>query len=340
MKKIVPALTVMIMMAVNSTNAQQPDSVKAFINNALTTMQENSAFAQNVNWDNIKMKVYQLSRNAYTYSQAAPGIKYAFNKLNDKHGWLVFGEEEYHNPKFHYDTSRITDNIKMAALKGPGIYSSIVAGKYAYISIPFFGGQTEEQMTRFAQRIQDSLYHIINENTEGIIIDLRLNAGGNIFPMFAGLSNVLGDDDVAIYTDKKGNIIEKTSILHNDVIQNGKVITSLKRNYGDFSRFPVAVIIGPVTGSAGECLAAGFIGRKKTTLIGENTAGYTTTNNGYLLAGQDYGMVLATGYLRDRFGNAYYENVRPEMNVVGGDDFFNHDKDKKILAAVEWLDKQ
>ena len=134
--------------------------------------------------------------------------------------------------------------------------------------------------------------------------------------------------------------MENNTINKEGVTLNGKVITKLPKTCGDLSRLPVAVIIGPVTGSAGECLAAGFIGRDKTILIGETTAGFTTANNGYLLAGEDYGMVLAVGYLRDRKGNIYMENVKPDIYVTGGDDFFKRDQDKKIQEAVKWLNKQ
>ncbi|MBK6634781.1 MAG: hypothetical protein IPG38_11090 [Chitinophagaceae bacterium] len=324
----------------NPVKAQMPDSVKNFIGKALNLMEQHSVFSAGLNWKNIRDTANALSKNAATFKEAAPGIQYAFNALGDKHGWLVFGDEEYRNPAFRPDTGRISQNIKQAASKGPKIYAGIVKKEYAYISIPFFGGQTEAQMTAFAQRRQDSLFTVINENTKGIIIDLRLNAGGNMFPMFAGLSNVLGETDFAIYPTAIKDSIEKNSITNNGVAVNGRVITPLPKTYGDLSAHPVALVIGPVTGSAGECLAAGFIGRDKTALIGETTAGYTTANDGFFLHGNDYGMVLAVGYLRDRYGNVYPENVKPDIEVLGGDDFFNPENDKKIQAAVKWIDLQ
>ncbi len=50
-------------------------------------------------------------------------------------------------------------------------------------------------------------------------------------------------------------------------------------------------------------------------------------------------MVLAMEYVRDRNGKAYVYDVVPGIKVVGGDDYFNHSKDKKIQAAVKWLRK-
>jgi hypothetical protein len=333
-------IAVLLLISTANLSAQQPDSVRIFIDSALHVMQNNSVFSKQVNWKNIAATIHRMSKNAKTYMEAAPAIKYAFDALGDKHGWLVFGDQDYRNPKFTPDTGRISQNIKLAASKGPKIYCSVVNDHYAYISIPFFGGQTDEQMTRFGQQIQDSLCKAINPTVKGIIIDLRLNAGGNIAPMLAGVSNVLGNDDVSITADSKGNITGRTTIEGNKVMMDGILRTSLTKSGADLTKVPVAVITGPATGSSGEALAISFIGRDKAVLVGEATGGYTTANNGFLLAGEDYGIVLAVGYMTDRFGNVYYDNVKPDIEVVGGDDFFSHAKDKKIQAAVEWLAKQ
>ncbi|HQR00071.1 MAG TPA: S41 family peptidase [Ferruginibacter sp.] len=322
------------------TQAQQPDSVRVFIDSALHVMQRHSVFTRKVNWKQMTQKVYQMTRNAKTYKEAAPGIKYAFDALGDKHGWLVLGEEEYRNPHFKQDTGRITDNMKQAASKGPKIYCGVVNDQYAYLSIPFFGGQTDEQMTRFAQRIQDSLCKVVNVKTKGIIIDLRLNAGGNSYPMLAGLANVFGSGDLSVHKDRQGKITERTTLDGYKLVQDGQLRTTLGKACGDLTGLPVAVIIGPITGSSGEGLAIALSARKKTILVGENTAGYTSVNNGFLLAGDQYGMVLAESFMTDRYGNTWYDRVRPTIPVTGGDDFFHHASDKKIQAAVQWLKKQ
>lgn len=138
----------------------------------------------------------------------------------------------------------------------------------------------------------------------------------------------------------KEKITGRTTIQGNKIIQDGMVRTMLTNNCGALSGLPVAVITGPITGSSGEAVAIGFIGRKKTILIGEATGGYTTANNGFLLAGENYGMVLAVDYMTGRSGKPYYDNVKPDIEIKGGDDFFNRPNDKKIQAAITWLEKQ
>lgn len=58
-----------------------------------------------------------------------------------------------------------------------------------------------------------------------------------------------------------------------------------------------------------------------------------------MLAEPDYRMVLAIGYLTDRFGNMYIENIATDIKVIGEMIFFIMLTIKKIQAAVKWLDE-
>jgi C-terminal processing protease CtpA/Prc len=247
---------------------------------------------------------------------------------------------DYRNEQFKFDAGRINANIKMAAAKGPAIYTATEAGRYAYISIPFFGGQTTKGMNDFAQRIQNSLCKVISPSTKGFIIDLRLNAGGNMYPMFTGISNLIGNGVLFDTKDGSGNSTAQTMITNYSMTVLDTIVVSLKKNCGDYSSYPLAVIIGPVTGSAGETLAVGIRGRKRTRLFGENTAGFTSSNQGFLLPGTNNGLVIGVDILHDKNGKEYPENVQPDEVITGGDDFFNHANDQKIKAALKWLKKQ
>lgn len=320
--------------------AQRPDSVKVFLDSALNIMEKNSIYSKQVNWKSIRAESFKMAKNAKNYTETNSALQYAFNTLNDKHGWLVFDDTEYRNPKFKPDTSRITADIKRAASRGARIYCGVIDDHYAYISIPFFGGQSGATMNSFAQKIQDSLCKVITPKTKGIIVDLRLNAGGNLFPMMIGLANVLGDGVVSESKDVHGKTISVTELKNGSITLLDTIIVRLKNSCGDLSALPTAVIIGPVTGSAGECLAVALRGRKKTILVGENTAGYTSSNQGYLLPGVNNGIVIGVDVLHDRNGKKYPENVKPDIIVIGGDSFFDRKHDKKIAAAIRWLQKQ
>ena len=339
MRKVAVLIVVQFSVAF-SIYAQQPDSVKTFVDSALAIMQRNSIHASELDWSKIRDSVALMIARSTNYADVQPALRYAFNQLGDKHGWLVFNGEDYRNPSFSPDTSRISADIKQVALKGPRVYAGRVDEKYTYLSIPFFGGQTPEAMKKFGQQLQDSLCRYTNDKTKGFIIDLRLNAGGNMFAILAGINNIIGPGVIGKSVDQYGKEFTVTEVKDNGIAINDSLFTSIDRSCGDYSELPVAILVGPVTASAGECIAVAFAGRNKSILIGENTAGYVTANNGWYLPGKNNGIVLAVEYIRDANGVEYKENVKPVIRVIGGDHFFDRNNDEKIKAALRWLKKQ
>ena len=318
---------------------QVNDSVRIFIDSALNIMQHRSLFASPLNWDVIRDSTHKIAANANSYVEAAPAIQFAFNLLQDKHGWLELNGVQYFNPFVKRDNSRINEQTLKAIVRAP-IKSRILEKGYAYLSIPFTNGQTREKMNAFAQQVQDSLCKVVNPNTKGLVIDLRLNGGGNVFPMIIGIVNVLGDGS---YTESVNSLGEKEGelvIKGQQITLLDTIVVKLQKNCGDLTSLPVVVLTGPATGSSGEQLAIILSIRKNTILLGEPTAGYTTGNNGFLLPGTDNGIVIGESYTRDKNGNVYLGEVRPAITITGGDNFMDLLQDKKIQAALQWLKKQ
>ena len=180
-----------LLFAFNHVHAQ-PDSVRRFVDSALNLMQQKSMFSKNVNWKLVRDSAALLSMNASNYSETSRALLFAFNKLGDKHGWLVIDDKEYRNATLQPKENRVSKNMADAAAKGAKIYCGVISGKYAYLSMPFFGGQDTSSMNKFAQRLQDSLCSVVGTGTKGVILDLRLNAGGNSFPMIVCVNNLYG----------------------------------------------------------------------------------------------------------------------------------------------------
>jgi carboxyl-terminal processing protease len=333
-------VTFSILLFQNTIHAQQPDSVRIFVDSALNIMQRHSMYAQNVNWQTVRDSAHLLANDATTYPDAAPALKYAFNQLQDKHGWLVLNDTDYHNPAFPPDTGHLTPALKNAALNFGGKVFSRRIQNYAYLNIPYFGGQSGAQMNAFAQRIQDSLCKAVTPAVKGIIIDLRLNGGGNVIPMLIGVSNVLGNGVVAQSHGGDGNITGRTVIENYSVTVLDTIVIRLQKACGDFTKLPVAVLIGPMTGSSGESVAIAFSTRPKTLLLGEETAGFTTSNSGFLLPGTNNGIVIGEDFMTDKNGKEYRNGVPPQFAVDGGDNYDDFTGDRKIKVALQWLNKQ
>jgi carboxyl-terminal processing protease len=205
-------------------------------------------------------------------------------------------------------------------------------------------GQTEEAMNAYAQKIRDSLCRNISADTRGIIIDLRLNGGGNSFPMYQGVANVYGNRMLTEGVDGRGRRRGVFAIRNGRVTIHGNygdsIVLAAQRECGKLSDLPVAVLISPATGSSAEQLAIAFTSRPRALIIGERSAGYVTANNGFELPGKNNGIVVAEGITRNMKGKLFPDYVSPDIEVIGGDDFSNRDQDAKIRAAIKWLDAQ
>ncbi|RYY93395.1 MAG: hypothetical protein EOO11_19795 [Chitinophagaceae bacterium] len=199
-------------------------------------------------------------------------------------------------------------------------------------------------MNRYAQQISDSLCKNVGPGTRGLIIDLRLNGGGNSHPMHQGLAAVYGNRSLSEGIDGRGRSTGTFAVRNGRVTVHGNygdsIVLAAPKGCGDLSGLPVVILLSPVTGSSAEQLAIAFTSRPRTVLIGERTAGYVTSNNGFILPGTDNGIVLAESLTRNVHGKLFADDVRPDIEVIGGDDFMDRAKDKKIQAAVKWLDGQ
>jgi len=335
-------LLIFFLLATGGSRAQQADSVRLLIDSALNVMERRAINSHHLNWPVLRDSVFRLAGKARTYREAFPALAYAFDRLEDKHGWLTINDSTHVNRKISRPERPLSTHYKNVFARGPRLYNGVVAGCYAYISIHFFGGQTEAEMNAFAQRIQDSLCRNMTPAIRGLIIDLRLNAGGNGYPMYQGLANVLGDGPLIEGVNGRGQSTGWFAIRRGLVTLHGNyndsVVLRLERRCGNLSELPVAVLVGPATGSSGEQLAIAFTSRKNTVLIGEHTAGYVTANNGFLLPGADNGIVLAEGRSRNRTGKLFVDDVQPDIIITGGDHFDQREKDAKVRAALRWLD--
>jgi carboxyl-terminal processing protease len=318
---------------------QKNDSVRIFVDSALNIMQNRSLFAKNLDWKVVRDSAHKLAENASTYIEAAPALKFAFNLLNDKHGWLVINDENYFNPFMFRDNSRINEETRREIVKH-NIRTAVIQNQYAYLSVPFFGGQTLKGMNSFAQQLQDSLCKSISASTRGIIVDLRLNGGGNMYPMVVGLSNIIGDGKFTESVNSEGDSDGELLVKNHSVTLLDTMVVQLNKSCGNLQNLPLAILIGPATGSSGEQLAIVLSTRRNSMLIGENTAGYVTGNNGFLLPGTNNGIVLGESYTRDRNGKIYDTDVAPYLKRIGGDNFLDLSKDNKVQAAIEWMKKK
>ncbi len=279
---------------------------------------------------------------ARSNSDSLNAFVYLFGRMNDVHSAIYFRNQQYGYYKgVNAETAKRFRPLLDREQHQSGKTNAVVLqNKYAYILVPTIQAMGQPSINDFAQAIQDQVCKLGKMKPKGWIVDLRLNGGGNINPMLAGLANLLGSVTVAGDADADGKLVQKWSLSGGDLFLDHERQTSIGRKcIADYSRRPVVLLIGAITRSSGELTAIAFKGRPNTLFLGEATAEGYTTSNDYIAFGDDLALNLSTGFMMDRLNNVYRNYVMPDQVVDGVDDFDHLDDDAKVKAAIAWIVK-
>ncbi|HVU56772.1 MAG TPA: S41 family peptidase [Puia sp.] len=292
----------------------QPDSVKQVLDSSITLLRTHALHRQRPDWDYVRERAYELAGEATRWEDLGPAISWLFEAVDDHHGGLAVGDTllrwERSEPPF------LSEALRHEWTKGCSIIKKMLPGGIGYLRVP--GGMSPS--------LRDSLFALETEGARKLILDLRLTTDGAMLPMLEGISPLLGNGYFLGNADCTGKILDMIKV---DAPEGRHILDT---------RTPVVVLTGHGTGRAGESIAVAFRGRKHTIFIGEPTAGYTTANDGHLIVDGKVAIVMAETMLADRKHRVYPRNLIPDEWVPGGDDLSDYSKDKKIQAAIRWLE--
>src|SRR5262249_31964704 len=123
----------------------------------------------------------------------------------------------------------------------------LVSEEIGYIELPQFGAsltdmkRMAEESRQYAERGQTLIRELDQKNLRGWMIDLRLNNGGNMWPMLAGIGPILGEGDVGSFVSAGGSApwsYRDGKALNNNNIQ-AQVATPYKVKNGNL---PIAIL--------------------------------------------------------------------------------------------------
>lgn len=168
-------------------------------------------------------------------------------------------------------------------------------------------------------------------------MDLRLNEGGSVWPMLAGIGPILGEGCYGSYVTTSGQILQKWRYQQGQALLGDDPIDAVIPNYRLMTSLPsVAVLTSQFTASSGEGIAIAFRGRPNSRSFGQPTRGLTTANQGFRLADGAV-LVLATANTADQTGKVYQGAISPNTHIQPDWSQFGTDTDPVLIAAVGWL---
>ena len=182
------------------------------------------------------------------------------------------------------------------------------------IVLPHFSGQSADENQRYAKAVLDALPDA--DAPEGVVIDLRGNTGGNMYPMIAAIHRFLPDDNILRFKTRKFTMpVMKESVLRNVGLSARPALDC-----------PVALLTDEWTASSGEAVLLCFRGLEKARTFGAPTAGYASANAPYPMPDGSQ-LVLTTGCDMARTGEIFCDDpIAPDVTT-----------DNPLEDALRWL---
>ena len=182
------------------------------------------------------------------------------------------------------------------------------------IVLPHFSGQTQADNQRYANAVLDALPEA--DAPKGVIIDLRGNTGGNMYPMIAAIHRFLPDDNILRFKTRKFTMpVTKDMVLRNVGLSARPALDC-----------PVALLTDDYTASSGEAVLLCFRGLEKARTFGAPTAGYASANAPYPMPDGSQ-LVLTTGCDMARTGEIFCDDpIAPDVPT-----------DLPLEDALAWL---
>lgn len=330
--KAVPALVLVVFS--NLLHAQIQDSVKAHIDSCLHILETNSLYTSRVDWPTVKKKVYAAAQTAGTRADCFRALRIAFDALGDKHAAYYHYANEYRLNNNELQ-SRYNDSIRAGWKLGPYVIGKMM-NNIAYVRVPFMGVTKQDDINQRANWLYRTVADLRKKKPSGWIIDLRLNGGGNVLPMLAGLAPFLNDGIVSYYIDHANTASDEYSLVNGEIYVDRKKSVQIDSLQLPLREAKLAVLVGAGTASSGELVAAVLKQRPSTQLFGDSTAGLANATGGFVL-GENVYFLISTARIADKNKKALPEVVQPAVVLKGNDAFNDLDQDQLIHAASKWL---
>ena len=328
-------LYILLTFAINISSVAQEtpkantDSIAVICRKVISTMKEHALNSASVDWKSYNLKTEKLLGMGAKKEEVFTALGGIFTDMGDFHGGFFYDGVRYgmRQPDISV-RSELRDGFSI----GAKVKCLIMDRQFGYLFIPPVNSFAPDQGKSVGRELDSIICN--TPPVKGWIIDLRLNIGGNMYPMIGGLQSLLGEGTIGAFVSENQKTIEW--IISEGVFKAGIDSVNIANYLCDFKTLPVVVLISQLTSSSGEATAIAFKGRENTVFLGEPTSGYITALHRYQL--NSHAMLLVSeAHMCDRTGYCYTKNVTPDITLVSGDRFIELEKDAKVLRALSWL---
>lgn len=290
--------------------------IRGYLMGALGLIERTALFSDAVDWQAVRLEAEAALEQARSYAGTHALLASVLAQAGGRHSSLRTPE------------CRGEIQVRTAAALGPAVPSGQVAGGVAYLKLPWLPG-SRRLARRYAATGGRVLAAMATQRPAGWIVDLRDNAGGNLWPMLAAAAGLL-DDGILGYFVLAGGQSQAWSLDHGRILLDGRRLARSRSPFLRAGHLPVAVLTSGRTASAGEAVALALRGQPRVRLIGAPTAGFTTGNRTHILRDGTRLTITGSSYAgRDR---------RPVTGPVPIDQHISGTgPNAPLAAALSWL---
>ena len=269
------------------------DSNTSYVKKAVRIMDRNGIYAQGPEWE--KAKEEALAAKPLSLEEAQGIVVQAGKVAGGKHTFLMTANEVTENDTIHWEMPTV----------------ELLENGIAVIKLPQFMGNAEEGI-----KYANTVLNAIPNTLQGVIIDLRGNRGGNMYPMIAAVHRFLPDDIILQLKTRRN-----TMRINVEYALNEANVTQQKP-----INCPVALLTNEWTGSSGEATLLCFRGLANTRTFGSPTAGYASGNQSFPLPDGSQ-LILTTSEDVARTGEVFCDDpIEPDVLT-----------ETPFEAALEWI---
>lgn len=297
-----------------------------------------------IDWATAEPALRATLDTASTDASRAAAFVALFECAGDVHSRFVWQDRAYS----HWEGMEEPERQRLLALMPRERATSgrphglMLRDHVAYVLVPGMPAGSPGEVRALAESLHAQVGALASKRPRGWIVDLRLNGGGNLYPMLVGLAPLLGDGVVGGTADADRTIVQRWvlragALLWRDASGDREFASLGRPQRGSEATKPVAVLLGPLTRSSGQALALAFRGRARTVLMGEPTARGYATVTAPVDVGEGLLLTLTVGGMTGRADRGCDGVVLPDTLVSGRDDFDDPLQDATVQAALEWL---
>ena len=272
---------------------------KGYVGHCVRLLDRQALYADTPEWKTKRQEILASAKTISTMDEAHSLVEEAAAVAGGKHSFLM---------------PPVKDTASYPEL-APEV--KILEGNILYINLPNHSGV----------KVSDSLYlHTVFDflqehlDGKGVIIDLRDNPGGNMYPMIAAVSPLLPDGVIL-----KFKSLKRTTPIDLEYVQqsNGLAPDKVQKFPKDT---PVAILTGDHTASSGEATLLCFRGLDNVRTFGGPTAGYASANISHILA-DGYLFAITSSCDEARTGEVFCDDpIAPDVET-----------DTPLEDAASWI---